>query len=125
MKHIVSKLYPALLLGTATIPLIASAQTDKLSPLAQNLLNVLNIVVTIVFVIAVIVFGWGIVKLITAAGDPTAIKEAKGFLIWGIIGIAVLASIFGIITFLQDYFGVTPGGGTIQPPGVTPPAVGD
>jgi len=117
-------LYRLLPAGILAAPLIALAQTDKLSPLAQNLLTALNVVITIVFVLAVIVFGWGIVKLIIAAGDPAQIKQAKQFILWGIIGIAVLASIFGIITFLQQYFGVAPGTGTIQPPGVSAPTGG-
>ncbi|OHA00467.1 MAG: hypothetical protein A3C07_01260 [Candidatus Sungbacteria bacterium RIFCSPHIGHO2_02_FULL_47_11] len=122
MFHYVQKLYPALYLGTALMaPLVALAQEDKVSPVAQNILAALNLVVTIVFILAVIVFGWGIVKLIVAAGDPGKIKEAKGFLIWGVIGIAILASIFGIIQFLQQYIGISSGTQPIQPPGVTLP----
>lgn len=125
MLNYVQKIIPVLCAGaTLAMPLAAFAQEDKVSPLARNVLGALNIIVTIVFVIAVIVFGWGIVKLIVAAGDPGKIKEAKGFLVWGVVGIAILASIFGIIQFLQQYVGVIPGSGTIQPPGVTLPGGG-
>jgi TRAP-type C4-dicarboxylate transport system permease small subunit len=107
--------------GIIAAPAIALAQTDKLTPTAINVLAALNVVVSIIFVIAVIVFGWGIVKLIIASGNPEEIKKAKGFLIWGIVGIAVLASVFGIITYLQEFFGVTAGSGTIETPAVSPP----
>lgn len=122
MFHYVQKIYPVLYAGAAFVaPFAALAQEDKVSPVANNILAALNVIVTIVFLLAVIVFGWGIVRLIVAAGDPAKIKEAKGFLIWGIVGIAILASIWGIIQFLQQYVGIAPGANPLQPPGVTPP----
>lgn len=122
MSHsLKSSLYRFVPVGVMLFPAAVLAQQDKLSPIARNLLTALNVVVTIVFVLAVVVFGWGIVQLIIAAGDPAKIKQAKQFVWWGIIGIAILASIFGIIQFLQTYVGVAPGTGTIQPPGVSAP----
>ncbi|OHA00465.1 MAG: hypothetical protein A3C07_01250 [Candidatus Sungbacteria bacterium RIFCSPHIGHO2_02_FULL_47_11] len=75
-----------------------------------RILNTLRTVVLIVFVLAVIVFGWGVVKLILAAGNPTEIAKAKLFIWWGVIGMAILASITGIIVYLQEFFGVSSGG---------------
>lgn len=98
------------------MPLVAAAQINRPLGTANFILDVLEVVVTIVFVIAVIVFGWGIVKLIIAAGNPTQIQQAKQFIWWGVIGIAILASIYGIILYLQSFFGVSGGGGIIRPP---------
>jgi succinate dehydrogenase/fumarate reductase cytochrome b subunit len=104
------------------IPVLVFAQdTSELKDTTEGVLRILNIVITIVFVIAVIIFGWGIVKLIMAAGDSAEIKQAKQFIWWGVIGIAILASIFGLITYLREFFGVDSGGAnTIIPPRVTP-----
>ena len=114
-------MYPALLALSAT-PMIAFAANptamDNVTPIANQFLILLKVIVSIVFVIALIMFGWGIVKLITAGGDPTAVQTAKGYIIWGVVGMAVLASLFGLITFLQTYFGVGNGGGTINIPGI-------
>ena len=63
-------------------------------------------VVTLVFVLAIIVFAWGIVKMISAAGNTEKLKQAKGIIWWGIIGMFVLATIGGIIAFLRGEFGV-------------------
>jgi hypothetical protein len=107
----------AVTLAPWLLPLAALAQnTQPLQNTTQGVLNVLSIVITIVFVIAVIVFGWGIVKLILAAGDPTEIKNAKQFIWWGIIGIAILASIGGLIRYLQSFFGVDSGSSIIDTP---------
>ena len=108
-------------LALSAAPMVALAQTqgsptDNVTPIAQQFLTLLKVIVSIVFVVALVMFGWGIVKLITAGGDPTAVQTAKGYIIWGVIGMAVLASLFGLITFLQTYFGVSPTAGNFEIP---------
>lgn len=99
-------------------PAIAFAQdTTKVKGVVEGTLTIVNVIVTIVFVLAVLVFGWGVVKYIMSAGDPEGEKEARGFLWWGVIGIAVLAFVFGIIQYAATYFGVdATSGGTIKIP---------
>ena len=82
-----------------------SARSDTIA-IVNNILSVVQIFVTIMFVLSIVVFGWGIVQFILAAGDPAAVKKAKSFLLWGVIGMAVFASIFGLVNWLQGYFGV-------------------
>ena len=109
---------------TALVPAVAMAQGNfqNLIGLAESALDVTNIVLVIVFVLALLVFAWGIVKYITAAGDPAKVKEARGFLWWGILGVFVLAAMFGIVQFIGNSFGIdTSGGGVIEPAGVVRP----
>ena len=100
------------------LPLLAFAAdpVDLVTPIANNILTVSRVLVTIVFVLSIIVFGWGIVKFITAAGDQAQVVKARGFLLWGVIGMAVSASLFGLIVFMRTYFGVDAGQLTILPP---------
>ena len=108
--------------GISCMPFFALAgalpagRPDPVYIAVNNIITVAKVLVEIVFAFALVMFGWGIVKLISAAGDPGAIKTAKGYIIWGVIGMAVLASLTGLITYLQMYFGVKSGGGTIQTP---------
>lgn len=102
-------------------PIAAFAQTlGNLRQLADSSLQILNVVITIVFVLAILVFGWGVVKYITSAGSPDKEKEARQFLWWGVIGIFVLASVFGLVKFLGSSVGVGQEGGAINVPRVTP-----
>ena len=89
---------------------------DPVCVALNNIFVVSKILASVVFMLALVVFAWGIVKLIAASGDPGAIKTAKGYIIWGVIGMAVLGSVIGLITFLQAYFGIKSGGGTISVP---------
>ncbi len=68
----------------------------------------------LLFAVAMAVFVWGIVKFIKASGDPRAVQEARGIITWGIVGIFILASIAGIVTYLRDAVGIT--GNTVPVP---------
>ena len=104
-----------------SLPLIVAAAgsaQDLLTPVANNILALVRVLVLIVFVLAIVAFGWGIVMFIFAGGDPTQLGKAKSFLLWGVIGMAVMASLFGLITFLQNYFGLQAGGLKVDTPKV-------
>lgn len=113
------RIVPALTALVITAPLMAFAAgnaQDLVTPVANQILTTVKILVTVVFVLAVVAFGWGIVQFIFAGGDPAALGKAKSFLLWGVIGIAVMASVFGLTQFLQQYFGVGSGGLNIVAP---------
>ncbi len=55
--------------------------------------------------IAFLAFVWGIARFIKSSGSEAEMKKSKEFLIWGVIGIFVLATIWGIISFIRGEFG--------------------
>lgn len=115
----------ALAVAASLMPFVAFAQTlgtrtDVVQPVTQQVLAAVNVLVGITFVLSVAVFGWGVVKFILAAGDPTQIAQAKQFLWWGVIGMGIGAFIFGILNWIAAYFGVATTN-TLQVP---PPQVG-
>ena len=60
-------------------------------------------VIPLLGVIAFLVFVLGVGRFIKTSGES---KEAdKGMLIWGVIALFVLFSIWGIVAFLQGEFG--------------------
>lgn len=69
--------------------------------------------INFLLVLATLVFLWGILKYITAGGDATKIAEARSYIIWGIIGLAVMASVWAIINYLKDTLGIQGGNNTI------------
>ncbi len=99
------KIFPWLPILAAITPLIAAAQ----DPVTQFLYNLRNWVITLIpilMAVVVIVFLWGIVKYITAAGDMEKEKDARGYIIYGLIGIAVMVGIWGLIAFILSTFGI-------------------
>ena len=93
------------------------AQLTQTTALIRQGINALNVLLVAVFVLALVVFAWGVVKYLTAAGDAAKLKLARPFLWWGIIGLFVLASVWGLIKFIADELTITnpETQGTIQP----------
>ena len=56
-------------------------------------------------VVAFFVFVVGVVKFIKASGEGE-IKDSKNLLIWGVVGLLVLVSVWGIISFLRTEAGL-------------------
>ncbi len=65
--------------------------------------------------VALLVFFWGLVKYIVKADDEKAKEQGKNIMIWGVIALFVMFSVFGLVKFLQTTFGTT-GNNTIIPP---------
>lgn len=107
------------MLGIAAVMLPFTAYASQINDILTAMQGTIGIILQIVMTLGLVVFIWGIVKLIAAAGNPQKIKEAKGIILWGIIGVAIMAMITGIIAFIQTYLGI-PGGGSITVPQFTP-----
>src|ERR1043165_7169500 len=105
-------------------PAVASAAVlepgSQLIVFANNVLRTAQVLVTLAFLVAILVFAWGIIRFLINAGDP---NTSKAFLLWGVVAIAVLASLMGLITFLQQAFGISNSTGTIESPGIVGPTV--
>jgi len=107
-----------LVFGFFLAPLIGIAGTPNpvaVDSLLTATLDIVKDVVQIVLILAVVIFGWGIIRLIAASGDPSKIKEAKAIIMWGVIGITLLASLYGTMKFIRDYIGI-PEETAIHPP---------
>jgi hypothetical protein len=88
-------------LALVAAPALAAAQSlgGILGLLAQAE-DLINRLIPFVIALAVLVFLWGIFKYITAGGDSEKRKEATGLIIWGIIGLFVMVSVWGLVNIL-------------------------
>jgi succinate dehydrogenase/fumarate reductase cytochrome b subunit len=69
----------------------------------------LNSLIPLLFGVAVVIFFWGLVKFVWNSGSEDAKAEGKRLMIWGIIALVVMVSIYGIIAILQTTFGIQGG----------------
>lgn len=66
--------------------------------------SLVNMVVPIILTLAIIYFMWGLLQYLTKAGEEQA--KARDQMIWGIVAIAVMVSIWGLVGILQSTFGI-------------------
>lgn len=102
----IKKFYPTILGALSLLPMIAVAQDPgQLNSRIEAIRNTLNLVIGILFVLATLVFLWGVIQFIAKAGDEATRNKAKGIMTWGIIGLAVMAAAWGVVNILITYFG--------------------
>ncbi len=97
----------------STMPALAFAQnlpnTSGLTAIVTFIGNTVKALIPIVFGLAIVYFFWGLATYIRAAGDPKKAAEGKSIMIYGVIAIAVMISIYGLVAWLQNVLGITPG----------------
>lgn len=82
-------------------PMLAFAQgTGQLGPLLTQIRSLLNQVVPVLLALAVIYFFWGLIQFLRGAGDPKAHELGKTHMIYGIIAIFLMVSVFGLVNYL-------------------------
>ena len=79
----------------------AAEQFDNINKLVGDAGSLVNLLIVFVIGLATLVFIWGLLTYI-ASKEPDKQKEAKQYMIWGIIGLFVMVSVWGLVGFLQD-----------------------
>ena len=96
------------------IPLTGESSACSLdgSPKFQDLLCYVtriinNSVIPLIFAVATAFFVWGAVKFfIIDADEEKKRQEGKQFMLWGIIALAVMLSVWGLVAILGNTFGI-------------------
>ncbi|OHA33956.1 MAG: hypothetical protein A2928_02460 [Candidatus Taylorbacteria bacterium RIFCSPLOWO2_01_FULL_45_15b] len=71
--------------------------------------NLLSLLIPISFMLALIFFFWGVVKFIASAGSEEAKTEGKNIMVWGVVVLFIMSSVWGIVEFFQrDLLGTVP-----------------
>lgn len=65
---------------------------------------ILNPIITLLFAVALVVFIWGIVQFISQTNNEEARAKGKQHLVWGIVGLLIMVSVFGIMQLIVDTF---------------------
>lgn len=98
--------------GVALAPFMVSAQIlgaapgANLSATISWFTRLMNVATILLISAAVVFFLWGVLQFVMSAGDDEAREKGKSHIIWGIIGIAVMASVWSLVSFVTSTAGV-------------------
>lgn len=83
----------------------------------------INTLMPIIVALALLYFLYGLLKFMTAGGDEGKRKESRDIMLWGIIALFVMVSVWGLVSFLGNTLGISSGGSvnTGDIPGVVLP----
>lgn len=63
---------------------------------------IINPIINLLLVVATLVFLWGVIQYSLAADSPDKAKKARSQIVWGIVGLAVMASAWSIVNLIED-----------------------
>ena len=97
------------------IPVVTLAENLGIETAMLNIGKLVNALIPIAIGFAILFFFYGLAKYILNAGDEEKKKEGRSIMIWGVIALFVMVSIWGIINVLADTFGVKKDQGLVLP----------
>lgn len=110
-----NKLSYAVLTFALSVPHLAAAQGINLSvikPYSDGIIGFINtVLVPVLFAIAFLYFVYGVYKyFILGAESDTERATGRQFVLWSIIGFAVILSVWGLVAVVSQTFNIAPGG---------------
>lgn len=99
------------ILGALAMPLMVSAQ--QVVVILSRFRQILDLLIPIFITIAVLFFFWGLIEYIK--GGPEDKDKGKFYMIWAVIALFVMVSIFGIIGLIGNTFDIRQGQTIILP----------
>lgn len=72
---------------------------------------ILNPIIILLFALAFLYFIYGVIRFLSSdAGDKGSGRiEARNAILWGLVGMFIMFSVYGIIRLLLESFGISPG----------------
>ena len=85
--------------------------------IASTIIYLINsVLVPLLFAVSFIVFLYGVAKAyILSPGDEEAVKSGHKILLWGLIGFAVMVSVWGLVNVVVATFGLASSSGSAYP----------
>lgn len=94
---------------------VFAQQLGNIETLVRSIGRLIDLALPIVVAIALLAFFWGLVKFIFAQGNEEAQADSKKIMLWGIIALFVMVSVWGLVRFIGNAFGIQQGDTIVVP----------
>ena len=79
--------------------------------LFENLIGLMNLTISVIISLAVLGFMWGVVKILFNPTNEIAKKEGRSFMLYGVLTLFVMTSVWGLVNILNGTITVGNDGG--------------
>ena len=86
------------------IPFIVFAAPKNITDIINLLIGIIKQAGILVVALALLFFFWGLSKFILQAGSDEGRKEGRNIMLWGIIALFIMISVWGIVAVLDNTF---------------------
>lgn len=98
------------------LPVVAMAAPETVEGVIRRLTNtILTVVIPFLLVVATLIFIYAIIGYIRAAGESTEQEKMRALILWSVIALAAILSLWALVGFITSYVG------TAGIPGATAP----
>ncbi len=114
-------------LAVFALPLLTMAgtagpQLTNIETFFRSIGRIVDLLLPLVVALALLFFFWGLAKFVLAAGDEVDAAKGKNMMIWGVVTLFVMVSVWGLVSFVGNALGIqqsqnlgtTPGVGNLQ-----------
>jgi hypothetical protein len=92
-----------LVLISVFLPMVSHAELGETIGIFDQALRIINdIIIPLVFGLALLYFFWGVAQYIRSAGSDK--EEGRQIMIWGVIALFVMTSVWGLVRFIRREF---------------------
>lgn len=105
-----SVLSSLILIALILFPVFVYAQVGNLQGLIVTVTKLVRMLIPIVAGLALLVFFYGVAVFVLKSGSDSAREEGRKLMLWGIIGLFVMMSVWGLVHFIGGAFGIGQGG---------------
>ena len=69
--------------------------------------NINTAVIPLIFGLAVVMFIWGVVQFVIHTDEEAKKEQGRQFMLWGIIALAVMVGVWGLVHIFTNTFNIT------------------
>lgn len=97
------------------LPFVAGAQIDvsgvesDWEDILRTIRNIVDFAIPVIFAVGLVVFLWGLLKFLRAAADENAAEDGKRLIIWGVVIMFVMISVWGLTAIITQLIGIDAG----------------
>jgi|SRR3989344_1183737 len=92
----------ALIATSFLFPVVSFAALGGVRDLLVSIRGILDLIIPVLFGLALIFFFWGVVQFILHSGEDKTREDGKKKMLWGIVALFVFLSISGILNLIGD-----------------------
>ena len=90
--------------SSATCSLAGNPKFQDLMCYITRIIN--DSVIPLIFALATVMFVWGVVQFVINSDEEAKKEKGKQFMLWGIIALAVMVSVWGLVAILGKTFSI-------------------
>lgn len=105
-----------LVAALAFVPAFALAQTvgsvgnlTNIQTFITRIGQLINLALPVIVGLALLGFFWGLAMFVFKSGDAEKQKEARSMMIWSVVALFVMVSVWGLVNFIGSTLGVEGG----------------